>query len=260
MSAALTLWQKHMRKSLVHQEEIIGLLIQPILWGVLFGVGMKSMLGSVTPGGGELYITFMVPGIVALSALGGAIAGGSTWLNERLQGVVKEYLVAPIPRLSILMGNALSVVTKSLFQAIVIFIVGVLMGAQVSSNPLGWLGGLLLVAGYGLGFAGVALAIASKTDSPGAYHSMIFLLNLPLLFLSNALYPLSSLPKWMQVGALVNPTTYVVSGLRQTALGYGAGAAAGEVLPLWLCFLVIAAFVALGMWFAYAAFKSSVRG
>jgi ABC-2 type transport system permease protein len=248
-----------MRKSLVHQEEIIGLLIQPVLWVVLFGLGMQSMLGSITPGGGELYITFMVPGIVALSALGGSIAGGSTWLNERLQGVVKEYLVAPIPRLSILLGNALSVVTKSLFQAVVIFIVGVLMGAQVSSNPLGWLGGLLLVAGYGLGFAGVALAFASKTDSPGAYHSMIFLLNLPLLFLSNALYPLASLPRWMQIGALINPTTYVVSGLRQTALFYGPGAAAGEILPLWLCFLVIAAFAALGMWLAYTAFKSTVK-
>jgi len=88
---------------------------------------------------------------------------------------------------------------------------------------------------------------------------MIFLLNLPLLFLSNALYPLASLPRWMQIGALINPTTYVVSGLRQTALFYGPGAAAGEILPLWLCFLVIAAFAALGMWLAYTAFKSTVK-
>ncbi len=259
MSAALTLWHKHMRKSLVHSEELIGLLLQPILWVVLFGVGMKSLMEPVMPGGGDLYITFMVPGIVALSALGGAVGGGSTWLTERIQGIVKEYLVAPIPRLSILLGNALSTVTKSLFQAVVIFIVGILMGMHVTANPLGWLGGFLLVAGYGLGFAGIALAFASKTDSVGAYHSLIFLLNLPLLFLSNALYPLDVLPKWMQIGALLNPTSYVVDGIRQTLLVNGTAMSGTSVLPLWLCFAVIAVFVCLGMWMAFSAFRSSVR-
>lgn len=259
MNAALTLWHKHMTKFFIHREESLGLLIQPILWVVLFGAGMKGMIGPVMPGGDDLYITFMVPGIIALTALTGAIAGGTVWLTERVRGIVKEYLVAPIPRLSILMGNALGIVSKSLFQAIVIFIVGLLMGARVSLNPLGWLGGLVLIAGYGLGFAGIALAFASKTNSSGAYHSMIFLLNLPLLFLSNALYPMASLPGWMQVGARFNPTSYVVDGLRWLVLKNGAALAGGEMLPLWLCFLVIAAFAALGMWLAYTAFKSSLK-
>ena len=261
MAAAYTLWHKHMSKFLATPEEMFGLMIQPVLWVVLFGVGMKSMMSMMpgVPGGGDLYVTYMVPGIAALSAMGGAVGGGSVWLTERLRGIVKEYLVAPIPRLGILMGIAMSTVTKSLFQAIVIFIVGVLMGAQLSPSPLGWLGGLVLVAGYGLGFSGIALAMASKTDSPGAYHSMIMLLNLPLLFLSNALYPLGSLPTWMRIGALINPTTYVIDGVRQMVLENGAALAGGEVLSLWLCFAVIAAFATLGMWMAYAAFKSSVR-
>ncbi len=221
MNAAFVLWNKQMHK--LSMEETFGLLIQPILWVVLFGIGMKGIVGAAVPGGDDLYIAFMAPGIVALSALGGAIAGGSVWLDERLRGIVKEYLVAPIPRLSILLGNALTIVTKSLFQAIVIFVVGVLMGAQVALNPPGWLGGVVLVAGFGLGFAGIALAVASKTDSPGAYHSLIFLLNLPLLFLSNALYPLSALPQWMQVAARLNPTSYVVDGIRQMVLGKRRG-------------------------------------
>ena len=216
-------------------------------------------MSPATPGGGDAYITFMLPGIVALSALGGAVGGGSVWLMERIRGIVKEYLVAPIPRLSILLGNALSVVTKSLFQAMVILVVGVLMGARIGLNPLGWLGGLMLVAGYGLGFAGIALAFASKTDNPGAYHSMIMLLNLPLLFLSNALYPLASLPKWMQIGAWINPTSYVIDGVRQMALENGTALTDGEALPLWLCFLVIAIFAVFSMRLAYTAFKESVK-
>jgi len=258
MSATYTLWNKHMRKFVASPMEMFGLAIQPILWVVLFGVGMKSMLGPSMPGGGDLYVTFMVPGIVALSALGGAVGGGSVWLTERLRGIVKEYLVAPIPRLSILMGHALSTMTKSMFQAILILIVGLLMGAKLSDNPLGWLGGLLLVAAFGLGFSGISLAMASATDNPGAYHGMIMVLNLPMLFLSNALYPLEALPTWMRIGALINPTSYVIDGVRQTMLKDGAAIAGGEVLSLWLCFVIVGVFAAFGMWLAYKAFKNSL--
>jgi ABC-2 type transport system permease protein len=259
MAATYTLWYKHMKKFRANPMEMFGLTIQPILWVVLFGVGMKSLMSPVMPGSGDTYITFMVPGIVALSALGGAVGGGSVWLTERLRGIVKEYQAAPIPRMSILMGNALSTMTKSLFQAVIILVVGILMGAKFSSNPLGWLGGLVLVAGYGLGFSGVALATASSTDNPGAYHSMIMLLNLPLLFLSNALYPLESLPTWMRIGALVNPTSYVIDGVRQLMLEDGAALAGGEVLSLGLCFVVVAVFAAAGMWMAYSAFAKSLK-
>ena len=256
MNAALTLWNKQMSK--LSGEETFGLLIQPILWVVLFGVGMTGTMGSAMAGG-EDYIAFIAPGIVALSALGGAIAGGSVWLDERSRGIVKEYLVAPVPRLSILLGNALTIVTKSLFQAVVIFVVGLLMGAQIANNPSGWIGGVLLVAGYSIGFAGIALALASKTDDPGAYHAVIFLLNLPLLFLSNALYPLSSLPAWMQIGARLNPTTYVVDGVRQMVLQNGDVLAGGELIPAWQCFAAILLFAVVGMWLAYTAFRSTVR-
>ena len=126
-------------------------------------------------------MTFVLPGIIALTVVGGAIGGGSAWLNERLTGIVKEYLVAPIPRLSILLGNAMSITTKVLVQSIIIMLVGVLMGAKLSTNPLGWAGGFLLIAGYGIGFSGIALAVASKTDSSEGYHMMIFMLQLPLL-------------------------------------------------------------------------------
>ena len=259
MNASLTLWNKHMRKSMTSPDEAIGMLIQPILWVVLFGIGMGSLLGAESPGGKDFYITFMLPGIIALTALGGAIGGGTEWLNERLQGIVKEYLVAPIPRMSILMGNALSSMTKSLLQAIVIMIVGVIIGAKLSNNPLGWLGGLLLVAGYGLGFSGIAIAVASKTDSPGGYHMLIFMLNLPLLFLSNALYPLQTMPTWMEVAARFNPTTYVVTGMRTMTFATGNAVAAVDTIPLWLCFVVVAVFLAFGMVLGYRAFKSSIR-
>jgi ABC-2 type transport system permease protein len=259
MTAAITLWHKHMRKFLANPEEMIGLMIQPVLWVVLFGVGMRGMVSGDVPTGEDSYVTFMLPGIVALSALGGAIGGGSAWLSERLRGIVKEYLVAPIPRLSILMGQALSTLTKSMIQAIAILAVGVVIGAELTSNPLGWLGGLTIVTGFGLGFSGLALMMASRTNNPGAYHAMIMVFNLPMLFLSNALYPLAAMPSWMRIGSLINPTTYTIDGLRQMLFRYPGSPVGSGMLPLWLCWVVVAAFAALGVWMATSAFRKSVR-
>src|SRR5262245_17079930 len=126
MYATLTIWSKHMAKFIRNGEESVGLALQSVLWVVLFGVGMRSMVGQVD---GSDYMSFVLPGIIALSALGGAAGGGMLMLDERLRGIIKEYLVAPIPRLSILLGNAASTATKSLFQALVMLVVGIAMGA-----------------------------------------------------------------------------------------------------------------------------------
>jgi ABC-2 type transport system permease protein len=257
MSAALTLWNTHMTKLISHKEEAIGTLFQPILWVVLFGTGMKGIMSTVMPGREDVYISYMVPGIIALTAMSGAIEGGLVLVQERLLGIVKEYFVAPISRMSVLMGNALSTVTKSLLQAVVILVIGIIMGALISLNPLGWLGGLVLICGFGLGFAGIGLAVASRASSVGGYHMLIFMFTLPTLFASNALYPLASLPTWMRILAQANPMSYVVDGLRQTFYQSSAGLADGELLPLWLCFAVVAAFAAAGMWLEYMSFRKS---
>jgi ABC-2 type transport system permease protein len=137
--------------------------------------------------------------------------------------------------------------------------VGVVLGAKLNANPLGWLGGLVLVGGFGLGFSGIALSMASQTDNPGAYHAMIMVFNLPLLFLSNALYPLATMPAWMRIASLLNPTTYTIDGLRQMMFRDATALAGSDPLPLWLCWAVVLAFAAAGMWLAHSAFRKSIR-
>src|ERR671938_685018 len=158
MNATITIWSKHMTKFFRNREELGGLLIQPILWVVLFGVGMSALVGNV---GGNDYMSFMLPGILALTALGGAVGGGMALLDERLRGIMKEYLAAPIPRLSILLGNAASTITKALFQSLIILVIGALMGAHITANLLGWLALVVLLTLFTLGFAGIALAFAA---------------------------------------------------------------------------------------------------
>jgi ABC-2 type transport system permease protein len=250
MHATITIWSKHMTKFFRSREELGGLLLQPILWVVLFGTGMGALVGDV---GGNDYMSFMLPGILALTALGGAVGGGMALLDERLRGIIKEYLVAPIPRLSILLGNAASTSTKALFQAAIILIVGALMGAQITTNPLGWLALIVLLSLFTLGFAGLALAVAANSRSIMGYHGMIFLFNLPLLFASNALYPLVSMPGWVRAIAMANPTTYLIDALR--ALTFGGQA----TLPLALSFGVVGLFAVVGMAVALWAFQRTIR-
>jgi len=114
-------------------------------------------------------------------------------------------------------------------------------------------------AGYGIGFSGFALAVASSTDSSEGYHMMIFLLQLPLLFLSNSLYPLETLPSWMRIGAYANPTTYIVTGLRQITLGPAPTMGTVANIPLWICFVVAMGFAAFGMNMALRAFKKAIK-
>jgi ABC-2 type transport system permease protein len=251
MYATYVIWSKHMTKFWHSVEELVGLALQSVLWVVLFGVGMGGMVNRVA---GSDYMSYILPGIIALSALGGAVGGGMVLLDERLRGITKEYLAAPIPRLSILLGNATSTATKALIQATIMLVVGVLMGARLALNPLGWLGSLVLLAVFAIGFSGLALAVAAVSRSIAGYHGMIFLFNLPLLFASNALYPLAVLPGWMRVIVLLNPTTYLIDAVRALAFGVA------PTLPLLLSVAVVALFAALGTWLALSLFQRSIRG
>jgi len=250
MHATMTIWSKHMIKFFRNREELGGLLIQPMLWVALFGVGMGALVSRVS---GNDYMSFMLPGVLALTALGGAAGGGMSLLDERLRGILKEYLVAPIPRLSILLGNAASTTTKALFQTAVILVLGIALGASVTTNPLGLLALVILLILFTIGFAGIALAVASRSSSIMGYHGMLFLFNLPLLFASNALYPLARMPGWIRVLALLNPTTYLIDALRAVAFNGQA------TLSLWLSFAVVSALAVLGMALALLSFRRTIR-
>ena len=230
-------------------EELFGMLIQPVLWVLIFSKGMAGMMDSNVNRGG--YLSFMLPGIMALTALGGAIGGGFTWLSERNSGLVREYWVAPVPRWGILLGNILANITKSLLQTIAIVIVGLLAGSVFSTTIVGISGSILLLVGFSLGFGAIALAIASITTNEGAYHALIMLLNLPLLFLSNALYSLNTLPLWMQISARFNPASYLVDGIRQLMMN-----SRGD-FPLWMDFVVVFAFGLLFLIISVNTFKKS---
>src|SRR5215203_277427 len=252
-NAARELWRgawvifcKHLYKFRTDRMEIGGTLGWPLLWVATFGLGMERVVNTQVLGTAS-YLAFITPGIIALTALSGAVNSGMTLLEEKIKGILKEYFVAPIPRMSILLASTGSGLVKSLIQSSIILILAVVMGAKVTGGITGAIEAILYLFLYIFAFVGFSNAIAVRSRSTGAYHMLLFVLNLPLLFLSNALYPLETMPGWMRVFAYLNPTTYVVDGLRQSLFGVGT-------LPAWLNFAVLIAFAALCNWFGLRSF------
>ena len=244
INATYAIWLRHMRKFMRNREELGGLLIQPILWVVLFGIGMGRMLPGQTN-----YLSFMLPGILALTALGGAAGGGMMFLDERLRGILREYIVAPIPRLSILFGHMCATLSKAFFQIIIVVVVGVLAGAELGEGVITWLVTLFALICFTIGFAGIALGVAARSKSIMGYHGMIFLFNLPLLFASNALYSLENTPIWMQWMAKFNPATWFIDVARGTTQSGGMSA---NILNLAL----LLGFAIAGTWLALRRFNA----
>lgn len=247
---AWVIFTKQMHKFLRDTTELGGTLAAPLLLAVTFGAGMGKIVDPAMIGGAS-YLSFITPGIIAFTALSGAINAGMTSLEDKIRGYLKEYLVAPIPRLSVLLASTMSGLIKTLVQSLLILVVTLVFGARLQTSAAGMVGALLVMLLFMLAFVGFANGMALRSKSVGGYHTMLFLLNLPLLFLSSALYPLATMPLWMQVIAYLNPTTYMVEGLRQTLFANGS-------IPLAICFSVLAIFAVLLTWFGVKSFRKVV--
>lgn len=241
------IFRKHLYKFRTNGMEVGGTLGWPLLWVAMFGLGMERVVDTNTLGAGS-YLAYITPGIIALTALSGAVNSGMTFLEEKVKGLIKEYFVAPIPRMSILLASTGSGLVKTLLQSAIILAVAILAGAQVTADALGWVAALVYLFLYTMAFVGFSNGVAARSRSTGGYHMLLFVLNLPLLFLSNALYPLDTMPIWMRVLAHLNPTTYAVDGIRQALFGVGE-------LPHLLNAAVLVLFVVLCSWFGLRSFR-----
>jgi ABC-2 type transport system permease protein len=244
---AWVIFRKHMLKFRSNSMEIGGTLGWPLLWVITFGVGMERVV-QVDVLGSASYLAFITPGIIALTALSGAVNSGMTLLEEKIKGILKEYFVAPIPRMSILLASTGSGLVKTLLQSLIILVIAVLFGAHLTGGLLGVMAALVYLGLYVMGFVGFSNGVAARSKSIGGYHMLLFVLNLPLLFLSNALYPLEAMPLWMRVLAYLNPTTYAVDGLRQSLYGIGS-------LPPWLNVLVLVVFAVICTRYGLTSFR-----
>jgi ABC-2 type transport system permease protein len=199
--------------------ELVTRAVQPTLWLVIFGRVMAQVRGM--PTGEVSYLDFMAPGILAQSVLFVAIFYGISAIWERDLGILQKYLVSPASRTALVLGKALSAGVRALSQALIVYVLALVMGIRVSFQPLHMLGVLaFIVLGAAL-FSTLSLVIACLVKTRERFMGIGQVLTMPIFFASNAIYPLALMPRWLHVVSRVNPLTYQVDALRALMLPRG---------------------------------------
>lgn len=207
--------------------ELLTRAIQPALWLIVFG---KVFAGThAIPTGGVDYIAFLAPGILAQSVLFIAIFNGISVIWERDLGIVHKFLVSPTPRTALVLGKALASGLRALTQAVIIYGLALILGVGMNWSPLALAGVVLLVLLGAALFSTFSLIVACIVKTRERFMGIGQVLTMPLFFASNAIYPISIMPVWLQWVAHFNPLTYEVDGLRALMLAGGQG---GTGLPL----------------------------
>lgn len=192
---------------------LIAGIIQPVMWLVLFGAlfqnAPQGLFGESTN-----YGQFLAAGVIVFTAFGGALNAGLPVMFDREFGFLNRLLVAPLAsRFSIVLASAIFIATLSMVQTAVIIAMSALLGAGLPG-----LAGLSLVAGIVLllvlGVTALSLGLAFSLPGHIELIAVIFVTNLPLLFASTALAPLSFMPRWLQFVATLNPLSYAIEPIR----------------------------------------------
>jgi ABC-2 type transport system permease protein len=239
-------------------------LIQPVLWLGLFGKAMNfgaiftdgafnipglnipkeviNQLGNMlmlNVFGTSDYFSFLAVGMLSFIIIFTAMFSGMSIVWDRRLGTLNKVMSTPVARGSIVMSKILSSVIRSLVQAAIILVLAVLLGMNTSSmTVLGVVGTFASLALLSFGFSAVFLMLALRSTNQNTQMAIVNLLNLPLLFGSNALFPANLMPEWLQAFVKVNPISYATDIGRQLLLG------AGGMSPLSFDFAYLAAFAA----------------
>lgn len=210
MSTIYILWLRQLKRYFRSRSRIIGSLGQPILFLVALGFGFGPVFQKAGQGN---YIQFLTPGIIAMSVLFTAIFSGIEIIWDRQFGFLKETLVAPVPRLHIMMGRTLGGATVATFQGTIVFCISFLAGFRPSS--IGSIGlTLIFMVLTAILFTALGTAIASKLEDMQGFQLIMNFLIMPLFFLSGALFPLTGLPPVLKVITSLDPLSYGVDGMR----------------------------------------------
>ncbi len=233
-NAVYVIWLREMKRFSRSKSRVIGLLAMPVFFLVGLGLGFNGIVHI--PGVAD-YLEFLVPGIIGMSLLFISMSSGIAVLWDRQFGFLKEIMVTPNSRTSIVLGRIAGGATTAMIQAVLVIAIAVLIGFTVT---VGWINLVAIVFMFLLAVIFISLGLTFGsfiTDFQGFSVIMNFI-TFPLFFLSGAIFPVSSFPGIVQYVSYVNPLTYGVDGLRGALTGT-------SMFPMWLdvAVLVVAALI-----------------
>jgi len=242
-----TLWLREITKFLRDRSRLIGALVQPLGFWVLLGLGFYGtfqMPGDVEVG----YLEYLYPGIIALILLFTAIFSTISVVQERQEGFLQAALVAPVPRLTIVLGLVSGGATLAVAEAVLFLFLAPLVGLVPTLAGLAVI--LTATVATALAFTALGFTIAWRLDTTRGFHAVMNLFLLPMWFLSGAFFPAASVPELLRWVMYANPAFYGVAAIRQGL--YLPAEAPGVGIPLALSLGVSVAFavgvLALAVW------------
>ncbi len=239
MNAIYILWLRELKRYVRSRAMIVASLGQPLLYLLVLGFGLGPVFAKA---GNGSYLQFVAPGVIGMSVLFSAVFSGIGLLWDRQFGFLKETLVAPVPRFTIMIGKTLGAATVATIQGLLVLVICLLAGFR----PVSWamlpvaIGFMIMTA---IVFAGLGMAIGSTLkDIQGMQLIMNFVV-MPIYFLSGALFPLEGLPGVLSFLTRIDPLSYGIDALRNTLLGTSQFAPGASLAVLCVAAVI---FVALG--------------
>lgn len=217
--AIYVLWLRELKTFVRAKSRILGNIIQPFFFLAILGVGFRSSMNFTAAGmRGIDYLQFLVPGLIGMTLLFSSMFAGLSILWDRQFGFLKEIMVAPVSRFSLVLGRIAGGMTTTMLQALSILLIAHLFGFKVKTLT-GFFLALIFMGLIGAGFVGMGVAFASKMEDMHGFQIVMNFIIMPIFFLSGALFPLEGLPSWLSSLMYVDPLTYGVDGLRNALLG-----------------------------------------
>jgi ABC-2 type transport system permease protein len=240
MNVIYILWLRELKKYLRSKPQIVASLGTPLMYLGVLGFGLGPVFRRAGQGS---YLQFMAPGVIGMTVLFTAMFSGIAMLWDRQFGFLKETLVAPVPRVQIMIGRTLGGATVALLQGTIIFGVTLVAGFRPASVTAVLLA-FLIIALIAIVFSALATAIGSSLKEMAGFQMVMNFLVMPLWFLSGALYPLQGLPTALAVLTRLDPLTYGIDGVRGTMIGvthFGLPVDVGVLLGVGVLFVTAGA-------------------
>jgi len=231
-TSALTIAEMEARKIRHDSTELWMRGVQPALWLLIFGEVFNAIRGLAP--GGYSYIQYIAPGVLAQSVLFVAIFYGITIVWERDVGLLTKLLSTPSPRLSVVVGKALAAGVRGIFQGVMIFALALIIGVNLRFDPLDVAGVFVVVVLFAMCFAAFSMTLASILKTRDRMMGIGQAITIPLFFGSNAIYPVSLMPVWLQYISKFNPLSYVVDAMRSMLLTGDYSGMPVDILALFL--------------------------